>query len=101
MTAAEAAELLELAGGTVREYCRAVGLQKVNGKYDIDPETVEEWRHSPPDVMALRRAATPVKEDTLDGPPIKRHVLERVPGIQDARKARRSRLLAAIKEAGI
>lgn len=101
MTAAEAAALLGLASGTVREYCRAVNLQKVNGQYDIDSETVEEWRHNPPAVAALRRAATDAKEDFLDGPPIKEHVLDRVPNVQAARKARRDRLLAAIREAGI
>lgn len=101
MTAAEAAVLLGLAGGTVREYCRAVGLEKVNGQYDIDPETVEEWRYNPPAVAALRRAATAAKEDFLDGPPIKKRVLERVPNMQAARRARRARLQAAIKLAGI
>lgn len=101
MTAAEAAALLGLAGGTVREYCRAVGLEKVNGQYDIDLETVEEWRHNPPAVAALRRAATAGGNDFLDGPPIKERVLEKVPNVQAARKARRDRLLAAIREAGI
>lgn len=101
MTAAEAAALLGLAGGTVREYCRAAGLQKVSGQYDIDPETVEEWRHNPPDVAALRRATTAAEEDFLDGPPIKRYVLERVPNVQAARKARQERLLAAIRKAGV
>lgn len=101
MTAAEAAELLGLAGGTVREYCRAIGLQKTGGQYDIDPGTVEEWRHNPPAVAALRRAATASKEDFLDGPPIKRHVLEKAANVQAARKARQDRLLAAIKKAGI
>lgn len=101
MTAAEAAELLGLAGGTVREYCRAVGLQKTNGQYDIDPETVEEWRQNPPAVAALRRAATAAKEDFLDGPPIKERVLDRVPNVQAARKARRERLLAATRKAGV
>lgn len=101
MTAAEAAALLGLAGGTVREYCRAVGLQKVNGQYDIDSETVEEWRHNPPAVAALRRTdATGVKDD-LDGPPIKRRVSEQAPNVQAAREARRKRLLAAIVEAGV
>ena len=99
MTAAEAAALLGLAGGTVREYCRAVGLQKVNGQYDIDLETVEEWRYNPPAVAALRRAAA--RSDLLNEPPIKRRVLDRVPNVQAARKARKDRLLAAIREAGI
>lgn len=101
MTAAEAAALLGLARGTVREYCRAVNLQKINGKYDIDPEIVEEWRNSPPAVADVRRAAVPMKKDFLDGPPIKEHVLDWVPDVQAARKARRERLLAAIKKAGI
>lgn len=102
MTAMEAAALLGLAGGTVREYCRAVGLQKTNGQYDIDPETVEEWRHAPPSVAALREAAAAAaKEDLLDGPPIKKHVLEKVPNVRAARKVRRDRLLAAIRESGI
>lgn len=101
MTAAEAAELLGLASGTVREYCRAVGLQKIYGRYDIDPETVEEWRHNPPAVADLRRAAATVGEDHLDGPPIKEHVLDWVPDVQAARRARRERLLAAIREAGV
>lgn len=101
MTAAEAAALLGLAGGTVREYCRAAGLEKTNGQYDINPEVVEEWRHNPPAVAALRREATAVKEDLLDGPPIKGRVLEKVPNVQAARKARRDRLLAAIREAGV
>lgn len=101
MTAAEAAALLGLAGGTVREYCRAVGLQKTGGQYDIDPETVEEWRHNPPAVAALRRAATAAKENLPDGPPIKRHVLEEVPNLQAARRARQDRLLDAIRKAGI
>lgn len=101
MTAAEAAALLGLAGGTVREYCRAVGLQKVNGQYDIDPETVEEWRHNPPAVADLRRMAVATREDYLDGPPIKEHVLDWVPDVQEARRARRERLLAAIEKAGI
>ena len=101
MTAAEAAALLGLASGTVREYCRAVSLEKVNGRYDIDPETVEEWRHNPPTVAALRRATTAAGGDFLDGPPIKERVLEKVPNVQAARKARRDRLLAAIREAGI
>lgn len=101
MTAAEAAALLGLAGGTVREYCRAVGLQKVCGRYDIDPETVEEWRYNPPPVAAVRRAAVTVREDLLDGPPIKEHVLDWVPDVQAARRARRERLLNAIREAGV
>ena len=101
MTAAEAAALLGLAGGTVREYCRAVGLEKTNGQYDIDPETVEEWRHSPPPVADLRRAAAATREDYLDGPPIKEHVLDWVPDVHAARKARRERLLDAIKKAGV
>lgn len=102
MTATEAAALLGLAGGTVREYCRAVGLEKTNGQYDIDPEVVKEWQHNPPAVAALRKAAAAAKgEDPLDGPPIKERVLEKVPNVQAARKARRDRLLAAIKEAGV
>lgn len=101
MTAAEAAALLGLASGTVREYCRAVGLQKVNGKYDIDPETVEEWRYSPPPVAAVRRAAATMERDFLDGPPIRKHVLDWAPDVQAARRARRERLLAAIREAGV
>lgn len=101
MTALEAATLLGLAGGTVREYCRAAGIQKVSGQYDIDPETVEEWRHNPPKVAHLRVAAVGAREDILDGPPIKEHVLDWVPGIQAARRARTERLLAAIREAGI
>ena len=101
MTVMEAAGLLGLAGGTVREYCRAVGLQKVSGQYDIDPETVEEWRHNPPAVAALRRAAATAVKDDLDGPPIKMCVFEQVPNVQVAREARRKRLLAAIREAGI
>lgn len=101
MTAAEAAALLGLAGGTVREYCRAVGLEKTNGRYDIDPETVEEWRHNPPAVAALRRVTTAEGKDFLDGPPIKERVLEKVPNVQAARKARRDRLLAAIRKAAI
>lgn len=101
MTAAEAAALLGLAGGTVREYCRAVGLEKTNGQYDIDPETVEEWRHSPPAVAALRRAATAAKDGFPEGLPIKKHVFDEVPNVQAARKARQDRLLAAIREAGI
>ena len=101
MTAAEAAALLGLAGGTVREYCRAVGLQKVGGRYDIDPETVEEWRHNPPEVASLRRAASGARDNTLDGPPIKKCIFERVLNIQKARTARRKRLLAAMRRAGI
>lgn len=101
MTAAEAAALLGLAGGTVREYARAAGLQKVSGQYDIDPETVEEWRHNPPSVAALRRAAATAMNDDLDGPPIKRCVFDWVLNVQAARKARRERLLAAIREAGV
>lgn len=101
MTAAEAAALLGLASGTVREYCRAVGLQKVNGQYDIDPETVEKWQHNPPAVADLRRAAATVERDLLDGPPIKEHVLDWVPDVQAARRARQERLLSAIREAGI
>nr|DAV65843.1 MAG TPA: hypothetical protein [Caudoviricetes sp.] len=93
--------MLGLASGTVREYCRAVDLQKVNGQYDIDPEIVEEWRHNPPAVAALRGAAKTVGEDPLDGPPIKKHVIDWIPDVQAARKARRERLLAAIKRAGI
>lgn len=101
MTAAEAAALLGLASGTVREYCRAAGLQKVRGRYDIDPEAVEEWRHNPPAVAAVRRAAVTVERDFLDGPPIKEHVLDWVPDVRAARRARRKRLLAAIREAGV
>lgn len=101
MTAAEAAELLGLAGGTVREYCRAVGLQKVGGQYDIDPETVEEWRHNPPKVALLRKAAARTRDGILDGPPIKKYVSGWVPDVQEARRARRARLLAAMREAGI
>lgn len=101
MTSAEAAALLGLAGGTVREYCRAVGLQKVDGKYDVDPETVEEWRHNPPSVADLRKAAATVVRNDLDGPPIKKRVLERVPNVQEARRARQERLLAAIRRAGV
>ena len=101
MTAAEAAALLGLASGTVREYCRAVDLQKVNGRYDIDPEIVEEWRHNPPAVADLRRSAVATREDYLDGPPIKEHVLDWAPDVQAARKARRKRLLDAIKRAGV
>jgi hypothetical protein len=101
VTAAEAAAVLGLAGGTVREYCRAVGLEKTRGRYDIDPETVEEWRHNPPAVAALRRVATAAKENALDGPPIKDRVTDEFPNVQEARNARRARLLAAIREAGI
>lgn len=101
MTAAEAAARLGLAGGTVREYCRAVGLEKTGGRYDIDPETVEEWRHNPPAVADLRRAAVTTEKDFLDGPPIKERVLDWVPDVQAARKARRDRLLAEIRRAGI
>ena len=101
MTAAEAAELLGLASGTVRQYCRAVGLQKVRGQYDIDPEMVEEWRHSPPEVASLRRAAARAEEDILGGLPLKRHVCERVFNIREARRARKERLLAAMRKAGI
>lgn len=101
MTAAEAAALLGLAGGTVREYCRAVGLQKVSGQYDIDPETVEEWRHNPPGVASLRKAAAETREDILDGPPIKNYIFEQVPNVQEARRARRMRLLEAIRKAGV
>ena len=101
MIAAEAAALLGLASGTVREYCRAAGLQKVGGKYDVDPETVEEWRHNPPSVAALRRANATVVRSDLDGPPIKKRVLERVPNVQEARRARRELLLAAIRRAGV
>lgn len=101
MTIAEAAELLGLAGGTVREYCRAVGLQKVGGQYDVDPEMVEEWRYNPPSTAALRKAAARAERDPLDGPPIKRHVSKLVLNVQEARRARRERLLAAIREAGI
>lgn len=101
MTAAEAAELLGLAGGTVREYCRAVGLEKINGQYDIDPDTVEEWRHNPPAVAALRKMVAASRDDFLDGPPLKRYVLERVPNLQAARKTRQERLLAAIRKAGV
>lgn len=101
MTAAEAAELLGLAGGTVRGYCRAVGLQKINGQYDIDPETVEEWRHNPPKVAFLRETSTETRDGILDGPPLKRCVFERTPNIQEAREARKKRLLAAIRKAGV
>lgn len=101
MTAAEAAELLGLASGTVREYCRAVGLQKVSGQYDIDPETVEEWRRTPPSVAPLRRASAKIDEDVLNGPPLKRRIFMRVPNIKGAREARKKRLLAAIRKAGI
>lgn len=101
MTVAEAAALLGLAEGTVRGYCRATGLQKAGRQYDIDPETVEEWRHSPPSVMACREAAAKRTPDSLDGPPIKRRVSDRVPGIQEARAARQRRLLDAVKGAGI
>lgn len=83
----------------MREYCRAVGLQKVNGRYDIDPETVEEWRHSPPEVASLRKAAVETREDILDGPPIKKYVFEWTPNVQEARRARRERLLAAMRRA--
>lgn len=101
MTAAEAATSLGLANGTVREYCRAAGIQKVSGRYDIDPETVEEWRHSPPKVAHLRVAAVGVREDTLDGPPIKKYVSGWVPNVREARRARRARLVAAMRKAGI
>lgn len=101
MTAAEAAALLGLACGTVREYCRAVGLEKINGQYDIDPETVEKWQHNPPAVAALRREVTAAKEDLLDGPPIKERVFDKAPNVQAARRARRERLLAAIRKASI
>ena len=93
--------MLGLASGTVRKYCRAIGLQKTNGQYDIDPETVEEWRYNPPAVAALMMAATDAKEDPLDGPPIKKRVIDKVPSVQVARKARWDRLLAAIREAGV
>lgn len=101
MTSAEAAALLGLAGGTVRGYCRAAGLQKVNGQYDIDPETVEEWRSNPPSVVALRGAAVTAEKDSLDGPPIKKRVFEPAPNVQEARAARQARLLAAIRKAGV
>lgn len=101
MTAAEAAELLGLASGTVREYCRAAGLKKVSGQYDIDPDTVEEWRHTPPNVMPLRRASAKVDKGILNGPPLKRRIFMRAPNIERAREARKKRLLAAIRKAGI
>lgn len=101
MTVGEAAALLGLVSGTVREYCRAVGLPKTKGRYDIDPETVEEWRHNHPKVAHLRVAAVKVREDTLDGPPIKKYISERVPNVQEARMARKIRLLDAMRRAGI
>lgn len=101
MTAAEAAALLGLGGGTVRKYCRAVGLSKTNGQYDIDPEMVEEWRHNPPTGAHLRVAVVKVRKDPLDGPPIKTYISERVPNVQDARRARKIRLLDAMRRAGI
>lgn len=99
MTADEAAKLLGLAGGTVREYCRAAGLQKVSGRYDIDPETVEEWRHNPPGVAAIRRANTRPNKD--GGRRIKRRIFDRALNVEEARAARRRRLLDAMRKAGI
>lgn len=101
MTVTEAAELLGLAGGTVRGYCRAVGLQKVCGRYDIDPNTVEEWRHNPPEVAALRRVNTRPSRDEFSEHRIKRYISDRVPNVEKARAARRRRLLDAMNKAGI
>lgn len=100
MTPAEAAVLLGRAAGTVREYCQLMGIPKVKGRYDIQPETVEEWRRHPPSVRA-GWADHKTKSDLLDGPPIKTHVHDRVSNPRQAREARRKRLLKAIEKAGL
>lgn len=100
MTPAEAAALLGRAAGTVREYCQLMGIPKVKGRYDIPPETVEEWRYNPPSVRAARVGRI-VEQDPLDGPPIKTHVHDKVSNPRQAREARRKRLLKAIEKAGL
>mgnify|MGYP000888895678 CR=1 FL=1 len=100
MTPAEAAVLLGRAAGTIREYCQLVGIPKVKGRYDIPPETVEDWRYCPPSVRAARNGHG-VEPDPLDGPPIKTHVHDRVFGSRQAREARRRRLLEAVEKAGL
>lgn len=100
MTPAEAAVLLRRAAGTIREYCQLVGIPKVKGRYDIPPETVEEWRYHPPSVRAARPGRK-TELDLLNGPPIKIHVHDWAPGSKQAREARRRRLLSAIKRAGL
>lgn len=94
--------ILGIAGNTVREYCQVVGLQKVNGRYEVPLDLVEEWKSNPPSTRKLReeRAQRPAVE-TLDGPPIKVHVYDNVPGLLEAREARRIRLLEAISRAGL
>lgn len=100
MTPAEAATLLRRAAGTVREYCQLMGIPKVKGRYDIPLETVEEWRYNPPSVRAAKNGHR-TKFSSLDGPPIKTHVHDRVSNPRQARGARRKRLLKAIKKAGL
>lgn len=100
MTPAEAAALLGRAAGTIREYCQLAGIPKVKGRYDIPPETVEDWRYHPPSVRAAR-AGRKTELDLLDGPPIKTHVHDWAPGSRQAREARRRRLLEAMERAGL
>lgn len=100
MTPAEAAVLLGRAAGTVREYCQLAGIPKVKGRYDIPPETAEDWRYHPPSVRAAQRSHT-YESDPLDGPPIKTHVHDKVSGSRQAREARRRRLLDAMERVGL
>lgn len=100
MTPAEAAALLGRAAGTVREYCQLMGIPKVKGRYDIPPETIEEWRYHPPSVRAARQGRE-TELSLLDSPPIKTRVHDWAPGSKQAREARRRRLLAAMEKAGL
>lgn len=88
---------------TVREYARASGLKRVGGGYDITPAMVDDWMSCPPSVRKTRSGMRPRRKPKLGGPPI----LEDLRGLETpgekarrllARKARKRRLMAAIKE---
>lgn len=102
MKAAEAAKILGRHVTHIRECCLAEGLKKTGRSFDIPEEVIEKWKIALPDVRAFRgRRRKRKKYDTLDGPPIRRNVMDFLTNdkrleILEARKLRQIRLLKAL-----
>lgn len=103
MKVSKAAQILGKSESMVREYARISGLQRVGGAYDITQDMMAEWMSNPPSTRGARAGRRPRKKPALDGPKI----LESLRGLETpgeksrrllARKARKRRLMAAIKE---
>lgn len=107
MKAAEVAKILNRHVTHIRECCLAEGLKKTGRSFDIPEEVVERWKIALPDVRTFRgRRRSRKRYDKLDGPPIRRNVTEfltkeRRAEVLEARKARRIRLLKALRNVQI